>query len=172
MTRDELITSNIKLAYKLAGNLYRKHGGKVDYEDIQGLCMLGLVKAADSFQENKKYAFSTYAYTVMKNEVQKNIYSNYKQHDISLNKAIGDEIELLDIVDDNEDYIEKSEQKINKHFLQEKISQLDDIQQKVINLYLQGCTRKEIAEKVGLTTSQANSVYNTALNKLRRLYDE
>ena len=47
-TDDELVINNMKLAYKLSYDLYKKYRLylNIELEDIQSLCFLGLVKAS------------------------------------------------------------------------------------------------------------------------------
>ena len=56
MTRDELISNNLGLVHSCA-NKFRNRG--IEYDDLYSAGCLGLVKAADGFDETLGYRFST-----------------------------------------------------------------------------------------------------------------
>ncbi len=68
MTRDELILNNLGLV----GSCASKFIGKgVDYDDLYSAGCVGLIKAADGFQENLGFAFSTYAVPSILGEIKR-----------------------------------------------------------------------------------------------------
>ncbi len=68
MTRDELILNNLGLA----GSCASKFLGKgVDYEDLYSAGCIGLIKAADGFDESLGFAFSTYAVPSILGEIRR-----------------------------------------------------------------------------------------------------
>ena len=67
--KQELVDKNLKLAYKIAWEYNIKLRGHIELEELQSLAFLGLVKAANTFDISKNFEFSTYAYTVMRNEI-------------------------------------------------------------------------------------------------------
>lgn len=68
MTRDELILNNLGLV----GSCASKFIGKgVDYEDLYSAGCVGLIKAADGFQESLGFAFSTYAVPSILGEIRR-----------------------------------------------------------------------------------------------------
>ena len=62
-----LVEDNMKLAYFMAHKL-RNHTS-LEFEDLVGVCMRGLCKAALKFEPDMGNKFSTFATTVMQNEV-------------------------------------------------------------------------------------------------------
>lgn len=58
MTRDELILNNLGLVGSCASRFI---GKGIDYEDLYSSGCVGLIKAADGFDEKLGFAFSTYA---------------------------------------------------------------------------------------------------------------
>ena len=56
--REEMINSNYGLVHACA-NKFRGRG--VEYDDLFQAGCIGLIKAADNFDENRGFAFSTYA---------------------------------------------------------------------------------------------------------------
>ncbi|MDO4846716.1 MAG: sigma-70 family RNA polymerase sigma factor [Clostridiaceae bacterium] len=68
MTREEFIESNLGLVHTCA-NRFRNRG--IEYEELYCAGCLGLVKAADGFDETLGYAFSTYAVPVILGEIKR-----------------------------------------------------------------------------------------------------
>lgn len=166
---DNLITDNIRLAYKVAWNYYNKLNGFIDLEELQSLCFIGLVKASKLYN-NDDYAFSTYAYKCMKNEILKyfnKIKNINKNTHISLSQEIGDELRLEDTLFCIDNVDEQIEKKLLIDKLWEFIDELDDIERKIIVGYMKGLTANKIGEIVGLKHARVSAAYKKALNKLR-----
>lgn len=68
MTRDELILNNLGLVGSCASRFI---GKGVDYEDLYSAGCIGLIKAADRFDESLGFAFSTYAVPSILGEIRR-----------------------------------------------------------------------------------------------------
>ncbi len=68
MTRDELISENFGLVHSCA-NKFRNRG--IEYDDLYSAGCLGLVKAADGFDETLGFRFSTYAVPAILGEIKR-----------------------------------------------------------------------------------------------------
>lgn len=68
MTRDELILNNLGLVGSCASRFL---GKGVDYEDLYSAGCIGLIKAADRFDESLGFAFSTYAVPSILGEIRR-----------------------------------------------------------------------------------------------------
>lgn len=68
MTRDELILNNLGLVGSCAS---RFMGKGIDYEDLYSSGCVGLIKAADGFDESLGFAFSTYAVPSILGEIRR-----------------------------------------------------------------------------------------------------
>lgn len=68
MTRDELILNNLGLVGSCASRFL---GKGVDYEDLYSSGCIGLIKAADRFDESLGFAFSTYAVPSILGEIRR-----------------------------------------------------------------------------------------------------
>ena len=68
MTRDELILNNLGLVGSCASRFI---GKGVDYEDLYSAGCIGLIKAADRFQEELGFAFSTSAVPSILGEIRR-----------------------------------------------------------------------------------------------------
>lgn len=68
MTRDELILNNLGLVGSCASRFMSKG---IDYEDLYSSGCVGLIKAADGFDESLGFAFSTYAVPSILGEIRR-----------------------------------------------------------------------------------------------------
>lgn len=68
MTRDELILNNLGLVGSCASRFL---GKGVDYEDLYSAGCIGLIKAADGYDESLGFAFSTYAVPSILGEIRR-----------------------------------------------------------------------------------------------------
>lgn len=68
MRREELICDNLGLVHACA-NRFRNKG--IEYDDLFSAGCLGLVKAADGFDESRGFAFSTYAVPAILGEIKR-----------------------------------------------------------------------------------------------------
>lgn len=66
--RDKMIENNIGLVHSIAN---RFKGRGVDYDDLFQSGCVGLIKAVDNFDENRGFAFSTYAVPVIMGEIKR-----------------------------------------------------------------------------------------------------
>ena len=73
-----------------------------ELEDYTSIGTIGLIKAIDSYKENKGYKISTYASRCIENEILMHIRSTKKQKsEVSINQVIGtdkdgNDMELID----------------------------------------------------------------------------
>ncbi len=66
--RDTLILGHIPLLHHIVGRMNFESGG-LDKDDLYGFGMLGLIAAADSWDESRGLKFSTYAYTKIRGAI-------------------------------------------------------------------------------------------------------
>ena len=86
--KERLVVENMGLVYFNLKKLEMLQN-YLDYEDMVSIGMIGLIKAAITFDESKKFAFSSYASKCIKNEILM-LYRKEKKHenDISFNEPI------------------------------------------------------------------------------------
>src|SRR5699024_1757798 len=110
-----------------------------EYEDIKQVALMGLWKAVLTF--NDTHAFSTYAYTVISNEINMYLRTIKKNNStISLKQEVKENITLEDILADKNNYIEKLENSldIENYIVQIKNSKLKEKEKIVFELSLRG----------------------------------
>ena len=149
MTNEEMFNKNIKIAYKVA-NKYRDNYIN-EIEDIKQTALLGLWKAVSTY--NGKYAFSTYAFKVVQNEV--NMYFRKRRKEVqkvSLSKEIGDNITIEDVLENPVNYIEEIENEIEYERIikirRDVLYNVKDSHKKAYELLQQGKTQQEVSNLV------------------------
>ena len=68
MDRDAIIVENLRLVHSCCK---RFKGKGIEYDDLYQAGCVGLIKAADAFDESRGFAFSTYAFPVIMGEIKR-----------------------------------------------------------------------------------------------------
>lgn len=166
--RESLINNNIRLAISIA----QKFRFEEDYESV---AMIGLVKAANTFDMSKDIRFATYATRVITNEILMYIRKEKRSPKaMSFETVIMGTDETLTIEDmlsyvDKEMFrLEQAEQISELHGL---IHSLPDRECKIIcQLYGIGersRTQKEVAERLGISQSYVSRLEKSILKKMK-----
>lgn len=66
--RNDLVTENLRLVHSCC---HRFSGKGIEYDDLYQVGCIGLIKAADRFDENLGFKFSTYAVPVIMGEIKR-----------------------------------------------------------------------------------------------------
>lgn len=157
MDRQKLVEENLKLVYEVAHKYKYLCCTTVDFEDLVSIGHIGLIKASKAYDDTKNIKFSTLAFICIKNEILREfVNKQYRFNDantVSLNTIINTstdsaELELQDIIQDDkmEDYLENLDNKILIDSIYEKCT---DKEKRVIDLYLEGYSLKDISVKLG-----------------------
>ena len=168
--RECLITNNIRLAISVA----QKFSYEEDYESV---AMIGLIKAADTFDIEKGIRFATYAARVIQNDILMYIRKNKRYPKIiSLETIIPGTDENPLTIKDTLSYederlmnLEQAEQTLELHRI---LHSLPDRECKIICLlYGIGVNRSykqnEVAERFGLSQSYISRLEKNILNKMK-----
>ncbi|UKI51863.1 MAG: sigma-70 family RNA polymerase sigma factor [Clostridium sp.] len=176
--RDKLITDNMRLVY----HMYGKIGDgpiKENYkEDIISEGMLGLCKAADTFDESRGVRFSTYAAMCIRNAMLMFIRKTSKHypHEVSLNMVIGRDAEdsVLTLADVIEDESQSEDEIITRIMLEDFEEKQTPIDKKIINELKQGKRQIEIGRELRNESStgfKANSKkMREKVSKINEIY--
>ena len=177
MTKDEinnLIIENSNICYHISWQYYRKCSTILDFDDIVGICNLGLVKAANTYDSDKGYAFSTYAYKVINNEMLMYLRDNkrrnkYNINFISINDSMDfdETLSLEDLISDNYDLEQEVEDKMLIDLLHTFINELPDMLRGAILYKLEGKTQQEIARLLNVSQPQVSRLLSKATYRLR-----
>lgn len=150
MTNEERFKQNIKIAYKIAWK-YRNTG--IEFDDLKQICLLGLWKAILTYKIEKG-TISTYAYSVIKNEINIYIRKNKKYFkDKHFEEEIKEGITLGDAIKDSTNEIEEVEKRIDIKASMNSLQKanMKKKEKQVMEFYLKGYIQPKIAKKVGLS---------------------
>ena len=144
-------------------------------EDLSQEGMIGLFLAIRDYDKNKDSSFHTFATICVRNRIHAAISAAKRKKHFPLNNAVslyyseGDEDEKDIVSDDNvtnpENIILRQE-KIEQMY--EKMNmKLSTTEKNVTKLYLEGLSRKEIAERLGKNEKSVDNALNRVHNKLK-----
>lgn len=161
--REKLIRHNLRLVAHIAKKYYA--GATAEQEDLISIGTIGLIKAVNSFDNEKGARFATYAARCIENEILMQFRASRKcQNDISIQEPIesdreGNSLTLNDVMADTLDIREEYEKK-------EEIAEL----YKVVQL-LSGRERQIVVLRYGLNGNQALTQQQVAdILKISRSY--
>lgn len=167
---EKLIIENEALVYHVLKQMHL-YSQLEDYYDVG---MIGLCKAAKTFNNSKGSKFSTYACICIRNTILMDIRDQKRQCDyysISLQTPVGgekDEILLEDTISDYElelDILNKEE----KMALIESVRKLNDEDKQMIDLYFwKEMTQQEISRYLKMSQANVSRRIQRALNNLRK----
>lgn len=176
------ITEHLRLANYIVTQLYRYDFLKerYEFEDLLQLGYLGLVRAAKTFNEDKKIKFSTWAYPKIKYEILQ-----YATRDRNFNLKQGEphsyKIYSLNYeFDGNDGKPEKFEDilmtdnsfeddEINKIIVQDLLNGLDKKESEIVRLYyFEEMKQWEIAEIYNTSQVQISRTLREAINKFKK----
>ena len=169
MTTDEedLIVKNIKMAYDIAWKYHKKFNAYTDYEELQSEALVGLTKAAKTFNPKLGLAFSTYAYTVMQNEILLYLRHLNKNQSMSLYTEVYEDIDLFDKLASDISIEENLLDNACIIDLYNCINTLPKRLRYIIQCKLDGMTMTEIGERLNLSQPQISRDYHLAINRLK-----
>lgn len=148
----------------------------MEKEEVQGFALLGLVKAATTFDESKGYKFSTYAVPVIRNEILMELRKVGKfQGKISLDaefKSSKEQYEkastLLEILPCREKEFEAVE---NSDLIPGLLAYVNSREREAIVLtVLAGDAQNEAAQKLSVTQSYVSRCIKSGVKKIREKY--
>ncbi|MCD8089209.1 MAG: RNA polymerase sporulation sigma factor SigK [Clostridiales bacterium] len=179
--KNALIEHNIRLV----AHIVKKYPNyQKETEDLISIGSIGLIKAVNTYNSEKKTRLSTYAARCIENEVLMHIRQNkkhrsdcYLQDTVGLDKD-GNEVTLQDrIADDEKPVDEQVETKLEIHRLQKSIGDSLSDREKLILKMRYGLlggdelTQREIAEILGISRSYVSRIEKKALSKLKAELD-
>lgn len=179
--REKLISHNLRLV----AHIVKKYTYSLEADDLLSVGTIGLIKAIDTFDYDKKVQLSTYAARCINNEILMLIRSNKKHKNVvSLNSLTSNneddkDLELKDVLasDDEEIFMQ-----VENNLIMQKIkniisSKLDDREQVVIKLrYGIDCdralTQKEVAQELGISRSYISRIENKTLKVIKEEFEK
>lgn len=176
--KNKLIEHNLRLVAHIA----KKYANnRQDNEEYISIGTIGLIKAINSFSEDRGFKLSTYASKCIENEILMHLRNNKKsQSDTSINNIIGtdkdgNDMELIEIMEDNTvDPIDKIyNQLITKQALEYINNNLSERERKVIYMRygINGedeKTQQQVADVLKISRSYVSRIETKVQNKLKK----
>lgn len=165
MERDRLIEENIRLAYWVAEK-FRRCG--MEYEDIVGCCMLGLVKAAGMYDPGRG-KFSTFSVRVMQYEMSVELRNARRKkrsgcYMESLEAEQEDGLQLAELVPDPHDGYSEVEAAMLYDAWMEKLTGREKEAARL--LVGEGLSQEDAARRMGIAQSYVSRIMKDARRKM------
>lgn len=174
-----LIERNLRLVVYIA----RKFDNTgVGIEDLISIGTIGLIKAINTFKNDKNIKLATYASRCIENEILMFLRRNSRlKTEVSIDEPLnvdwdGNELLLSDILGTDEDIVYRDlENEVDHNLLDEAISKLGEKERTIIELRygintIGGMekTQKEVADLLGISQSYISRLEKKIIKKLRR----
>ena len=177
--RDKLIEQNLGLAFWMARRFYNAH---IEYDDLVSEALIGLVKAAASYDPEKKVRFATYACRCIQNQIRMYLRRDRKfRKEVPLGAVMdvdsdGNEYRLLDVLSTEPDSVIRSlEEDTYMEMLMTALRTLSARDRMIICMRYgigqfgdQRLLLKDIAEQTGFSQSYVSRIVKRVLVRLRR----
>ena len=178
--KNKLVEHNLRLVAHIIKKYY---GTKCEQDDLVSIGTIGLIKAINTFDPDKKIRLSSYASRCIENEILMHLRAVKKtERDVSLNETIdtdkdGNPLTLMDIMAVEDTILDELDFKLNSRKLRQYIEEeLTDREKKIILLRygLDGrepMTQKNVAKLMDISRSYVSRIETKALKKLKKRYD-
>ena len=177
--RNELTLHNMRLVAHVAKK-YQNTGE--DLEDLISIGTIGLIKAINTFNPEKKIKLATYASRCIENEILMYLRRNNKtKMEVSIDEPLnvdwdGNELLLSDILGTDEDTIYRDmEQEAEKKVLFGAINRLSAREQTIIRMRFglndakgEEKTQKEVADILGISQSYISRLEKKIMQRLKK----
>ncbi|MFD2925436.1 RNA polymerase sporulation sigma factor SigE [Halobacillus naozhouensis] len=179
--RAMLIERNLRLVVYIARK-FENTG--LNIEDLISIGTIGLIKAVNTFDPEKKIKLATYASRCIENEILMHLRkSNKLKTEVSFDEPLnvdwdGNELLLSDILGTDEDLITRGiEKKIDKTLLKSALTQLNDREKEIMELRFgligkKEKTQKDVADMMGISQSYISRLEKKIIRRLQREFDK
>lgn len=176
-----LIERNLRLVVYIA----RKFDNTgVNIEDLVSIGSIGLIKAVNTFDTDKKIKLATYASRCIENEILMFLRRNNKiKTEVSLDEPLnidwdGNELLLSDILGTENDTIFRGlEDEVDKKLLKKALDKLNDREKVIMRLRFglnDGIekTQKDVADMLGISQSYISRLEKRIIKRLRKEFNK
>ncbi len=172
-----LIERNLRLVVYIARKF---ENTKVSIEDLISIGTIGLIKAVNTFDPDKKIKLATYASKCIENEILMYLRKTSKiKNEVSFDEPLntdwdGNELLLSDILGTDGDIIFKYlEDEVDKSLLSNAIEKLSKREKTIVELrfgLISGMekTQKEVADLLGISQSYISRLEKRIIKRLRK----
>ena len=178
--RNKLIEHNLRLVAHIIKKYY---GTKCEQDDLVSIGTIGLIKAINTFDPDKKIRLSSYASRCIENEILMHLRAVKKtERDISLNETIdtdkdGNPLTLMDIMAVDDSILDDLDMKLNSKKLGQYINEELSGREKTVIILRYGLngkkpmTQKEVAGLLDISRSYVSRIETKALKILRHRFE-
>ncbi len=175
--RDVLIERNLRLVVYIARK-FENTG--VGIEDLVSIGTIGLIKAVNTFDPQKKIKLATYASRCIENEILMYLRRNNKtRSEVSFDEPLnidwdGNELLLSDVLGTDNDIISRPlEEEVDRQLLYLAMARLSDREKLIMSLRFgldngEEKTQKEVADKLGISQSYISRLEKRIIRRLRK----
>ena len=175
--REQLIEHNLRLVVYIA----RKFDNTgIDLDDLISVGTIGLIKAVNTFNAEKKIKLATYASRCIENEILMHLRKVVRfKGEVSLDEPLnvdfeGNELLLSDVLGTDSDCVFTSiESAIDEELLKKALSKLPERERRIMalrfGLYgMQEMTQKQVADMLGISQSYISRLEKKIVEKLKK----
>ncbi|OWZ84138.1 RNA polymerase sporulation sigma factor SigE [Natranaerobius trueperi] len=175
--KSTLIERNLRLVVYIARK-FENTG--VNIEDLISIGTIGLIKAVNTFDPEKKIKLATYASKCIENEILMYLRRNNKlKNEVSIDEPLnidwdGNELLLSDVLGTDIDVIHKNiEKKVNKNLLKIALEKLSQREKTIMKLRFglgkeYGKTQKEVADILGISQSYISRLEKRIIKRMKK----
>lgn len=175
--RSKLIEHNLRLVVYIAK---RFENTGVTMEDLISIGTIGLIKAVNTYNMEKKIKLATYASRCIENEILMFLRRSSKyRYDVSFDEPLnvdwdGNELLLSDVLGTDADVVNKNiEQETERQLLFQALSQLPAREKEIMEMRFGLCgrrelTQKEVAAKLGISQSYISRLEKRIIKRLKK----
>lgn len=175
--RSTLIERNLRLVVYIARK-FENTG--VGIEDLVSIGTIGLIKAVNTFNVEKKIKLATYASKCIENEILMYLRRNSRtRSEISFDEPLnvdwdGNELLLSDVMGTESDLISKPlEEEVDRVLLKRALAKLSARERRIMELrfgLMDGLerTQKEVADSLGISQSYISRLEKRIIKRLRK----
>lgn len=179
--RSVLIERNLRLVVYIARK-FENTG--IHIEDLVSIGTIGLIKAVNTFDPEKKIKLATYASRCIENEILMFLRRNNKiRTEVSFDEPLnvdwdGNELLLSDVLGTENDTIYKNiEEQVDRHLLYKALSKLSEREKKIMELRFglrdgQEMTQKDVADLLGISQSYISRLEKRIIKRLRKEFNK
>ncbi|MEG7875614.1 RNA polymerase sporulation sigma factor SigE [Bacillus cereus group sp. Sample62] len=179
--RSLLIERNLRLVVYIARK-FENTG--INIEDLISIGTIGLIKAVNTFNPEKKIKLATYASRCIENEILMHLRRNNKNRsEVSFDEPLnidwdGNELLLSDVLGTDDDIITKDlEATVDRHLLMKALHQLNDREKQIMELRFglageEEKTQKDVANMLGISQSYISRLEKRIIKRLRKEFNK
>lgn len=179
--RAMLIERNLRLVVYIARK-FENTG--IHIEDLVSIGTIGLIKAVNTFDPEKKIKLATYASRCIENEILMFLRRNNKiRSEVSFDEPLnidwdGNELLLSDVLGTENDTIGRGiEEEVEKNLLHKALHKLSDREKVIMELRFglvdgEEKTQKDVADMLGISQSYISRLEKRIIKRLRKEFNK